>query len=175
MHKLKLIAPEAVPAALEKALRYRLLNEPLEAESICLDILHADPGNQDAVIALLLARTDLFDSEYTAAFERAKAVLPRLTNDYDRAYYEGMIHERWAKAQTARRVPSHVFTGWYLHAMHCFERAERLAPTGNPDAILRWNTCARILARQEESPVGEHEQSITRDINAEFGEEAFTR
>jgi hypothetical protein len=102
-------------------------------------------------------------------------VLPRLTNDYDRAYYEGMIHERWAKAQTARRVPSHVVTGWYLHAMHCFERAERLAPTGNPDAILRWNTCARILARQEESPAGEHEQSITRDINAEFGEEAFTR
>jgi hypothetical protein len=175
MHKLKPITPEAVPAALEKSLRYRLLNEPLEAESICLDVLHADPENQDAIIALLLARTDLFDSEYTAAFERAKAVLPRLTSDYDRAYYEGMIHERWAKAQTARRVPVHVVGGWYLHAMHCFERAEALAPSGNPDAILRWNTCARVLGRQEQSAVGEHEQSITRDIEAEFGEEAFTR
>ncbi len=175
MHKLKPIAPESVPAALEKALRYRLLNEPLEAESICLDILQADPDNQEAVIALLLARTDLFDLEYSAAFERARAVLPRLSNDYDRAYYEGMIHERWAKAQTARHVPDHVVTGWYLHAMHCFERAEAVAPADNPDAILRWNACARVLARQEQSAGAEHEQSITRDIEAEFGEEAFTR
>ena len=38
-----------------------------------------------------------------------------------------VIHERWAKAQTARRVPGHVVTGWYLHAMHCYEGAEKLA------------------------------------------------
>ena len=68
-----------MPAALEKALRYRLLNEPLEAESICLDVLQAEPENQEALVTLVLARTDLFDEEYTAAFERAKAVLPKLT------------------------------------------------------------------------------------------------
>jgi hypothetical protein len=175
MPKLKLITESAVPAALEKALRYRLLNEPLEAESICLDILHADPDNQEAIATLLLARTDLFDEEYTAAFERAKAVLPKLNSPYERAYFEGVIHERWAKAQTARHVPDHVVTGWYLHAMHCYERAEASAEPGNPDAILRWNTCARLLDRQEKSAVAEHEQSITRDIDAEFGEEAFTR
>jgi hypothetical protein len=173
MSKLKPISEMAVPAALEKALRYRLLNEPLEAESICLDVLHADPDNQEAIVTLLLARTDLFDEEYMSAFERAKAVLPRLSNDYDRAYYEGVIHERWAKAQTARRVPSHVVTGWYLHAMHCYERAEALASPDNPDAILRWNTCARVLARDEGSLLVEH--SITRDIEAEFGDEARTR
>jgi hypothetical protein len=173
MARLKLISETAVPAALEKALRYRLLNEPLEAESICLDILHCDPDNHEATVTLLLARTDLFDEEYMVAFERAKAVLPKLTSGYDRAYYEGVIHERWAKAQTHRHVPSHVVTGWYLHAMHCYERAEELAPPDNPDAILRWNTCARLLDRQEQS--GLAEQSITRDIEAEFGEEAQTR
>ena len=46
---------------LEKALRYRLLNEPLEAESICLDVLQAEPANQEALVTLVLARTDLFD------------------------------------------------------------------------------------------------------------------
>jgi hypothetical protein len=175
MPKLKPISESAVPAALEKALRYRLLNEPVEAESICLDILHADPENQEATVTLLLARTDLFEGEYTAAFERAKAVLPKLNSAYDRAYYEGVIHERWAKAQTSRRVPGHVVTGWYLHAMHCYERAEAAADPGNPDAILRWNTCARLLDRRERTAVDEHEHSITRDIEAEFGDEAFTR
>jgi|SoiMethySBSTD1v2_1073268.scaffolds.fasta_scaffold334061_3 hypothetical protein len=175
MARLKPISDAAVPAALEKALRYRLLNEPLEAESICLDVLHADGDNQEAVVTLLLARTDLFGDEYTAAFERAKAVLPKLSSEYDRAYYEGVIHERWAKAQTDRGVPAHVVTGWYLHAMHCFERAESLATSDNPDAILRWNTCARLLDRAEKSAVAEHDQSIIRDIEAEFGDEARTR
>jgi hypothetical protein len=173
MHRLKPISAAAAPAALEKALRYRLLNEPLEAESICLDILQADPENQEAIITLLLARTDLFETEYTAAFERAKAVLPRLTTDYDRAYYEGVVHERWAKAQTVRRVPSHVVTGWYLHAMRCFERAESLAASDNPDAVLRWNSCARLLDRGAGSESAE--LSINRDIEAEFGDEARTR
>ena len=102
MHTLKPISKSAGPAALEKALRYRLLNEPLEAESICLDVLQADPTNQEALVTLVLARSDLFGEEYTAAFERAKAVLPKLTSEYDRAYYEGMIFERWAKAVHAR-------------------------------------------------------------------------
>lgn len=173
MTSLKPIPDAAIPAALEKALRYRLLNEPLEAESICLDILHADPGNEEALINLLLARTDLFAEEYTAAFERAKTVLPKLTSDYDRAYYEGVVHERWAKAQTARRVPGHVVNGWYMRAMRCFERAEALAPADNPDAILRWNTCARLLDRGAISEAAE--RSINRDIDAEFGEEVHSR
>src|SRR5262245_26474705 len=99
MHKLKSISAAAVPAALEKALRYRLLNEPLEAESICLDILRVEPDNPEAQVTLLLARTDLFEEDYVAAMERAKAVLPLLASEYDRAYYEGVIYERWAKAQ----------------------------------------------------------------------------
>jgi hypothetical protein len=169
MHKLKSIPAAAAPAALEKALRYRLLNEPLEAESICQDVLRVDPGNQEALVTLLLARTDLFDDEYIAALERAKAALAALTGEYERAYYEGVIYERWAKAQTLRHVPAHVVTGWYLHALHCFERAIALAAEDNPDAILRWNTCARYLDHHPADAV--EEQSLTRDLEAEFSDE----
>jgi hypothetical protein len=31
--------------------------------------------------------------------------------------------------------------------MTFYERAEGLRPTGNDDAILRWNTCARVCMR----------------------------
>ena len=63
MSELKSLHKDAIPAALEKAERYRLLNEPGEAESICLDILHVDPENQQAIVTLLLAhwRRELLD------------------------------------------------------------------------------------------------------------------
>ena len=60
MFKLKPLSKEAVPAALEKANCYRFLNEPVEAESICLDILEVEPENQQAIITLLLSLTDQF-------------------------------------------------------------------------------------------------------------------
>ena len=44
MFDLKPLDPDAVPAALARAERYRLLNEPSEAESICLDVLAVDAG-----------------------------------------------------------------------------------------------------------------------------------
>ncbi len=43
MFELKSLTLESVDGALAKVERYRLLNEPLEAESICLDILELDP------------------------------------------------------------------------------------------------------------------------------------
>lgn len=49
---------ELIPQALAKAERYRLLNEPAESESICGDILAADPGNQRALVWLLLSIAD---------------------------------------------------------------------------------------------------------------------
>jgi hypothetical protein len=60
MLELKRIPPSAVQPALEKALRYRLLSEPGEAESICRDVLAVDPDNQEALVTLLLALTDQF-------------------------------------------------------------------------------------------------------------------
>ena len=65
MFELKRLSEDAIPAALEKALRYRLLNEPAEAESICHDVLNIDPQNQQALVLLLLALTDRFGKEAT--------------------------------------------------------------------------------------------------------------
>src|SRR5262244_1472637 len=83
--KLKVLSPAAIPAALERAERYRLLNEPTQAESICLDILEVDPESQPALILLLLSLTDQFgDSHFS--IERALALLPRLNNKSDHTY-----------------------------------------------------------------------------------------
>src|SRR5688572_21985855 len=118
MVQLKRITKDAIPAALEKALRYRLLNEPQEAESICLDILAVEPGHAEALVMLVLALTDQFEKLYAEALARAKDVLPKMPLGYEQAYYEGIINERWAKAQLDRGVPSHVACGWFREAMH---------------------------------------------------------
>ena len=97
MYPLKPLSKDAVPSALAKAERYRLLNEPGEAESICLDILQVDPGNQDAIVALLLSLTDQFPDEAgtcAALAARADALVDRLTDLYEREYYKGIIRER---------------------------------------------------------------------------------
>ena len=59
MFELKPIHQDAIPQALEKAHFYRLLNEPGAAESICLDILEIDPDNQQALVTLLVALTQV--------------------------------------------------------------------------------------------------------------------
>ena len=38
---------------------------------------------------------------------------------------------------------------WFRDAMDWYEKAEGRRPAGNDEPILRWNTCARILARNE--------------------------
>src|SRR5213082_2917440 len=98
MPELKSLSREAVPAALEKAMRYRLLNEPAEAESICLDVLRTNPDDQQALILLVLAMTDRFGKGYAVGDSQAQESAMGLTNPYDRAYYLGIISERRAKA-----------------------------------------------------------------------------
>jgi hypothetical protein len=136
MRELKPLSHDTVDAALAKAERYRFLNEPGEAESICLDILTVDATNQAALVTLLLALTDQFGAA-PDAHQRAREVLAALESEYDKAYYAGIIAERRAKAQLA----------WIVEAMTHFERAEWLRPSGNDDARLRWNACARFLDR----------------------------
>src|SRR5712692_7625480 len=82
--ELKTLSLEAVPRALAKAERYRLLNEPGEAESICLDALDADPGNQEALVILLLALTEQFHHDKACVAEAWRTVA-RLRDDYERA------------------------------------------------------------------------------------------
>jgi hypothetical protein len=151
MSELKSLSKEAVPAALEKAERYRLLNEPAEAESICLDVLKTDPENQQAIVTLLLAVSDRFSKGYGVSDTQARELLVRLKGDYERAYYAGILAERRAKAKLAQGTPGslHYAHDGFREAMSCFEQAEALRPPGNDDALLRWNTCARLIARNK--------------------------
>jgi len=154
MFELKPLSKEGIAAALEKAKRYRLLNEPMEAESICLDILEVDPENKEAIIMLLLALTDQFDKELSVEANQANELLPRLKDEYERNYYAGIICERQAKAILHRGVPGskHVAYQWFYDAMEYFQKAEAKHPPGNDDAILRWNTCARIIMQNNLTP-----------------------
>jgi hypothetical protein len=149
MFELKPLSKDGIPRAISKAERYRLLNEPRDAESICRDILRTDPGNQDAVTIMLLALTDQFGKDRKVAITHAQEMATRIDNDYARAYYTGVICERWAKAQLDSNVPGYAVFEWFHRAMEHYEAAEAIRPSGNEDAILRWNACARIIKRND--------------------------
>ena len=108
--ELKPLTQEAIPKALEKAERYRLLKEPAQAESICL---------------------------------------------------AGIIAERRAGArlQHGGRGSEFVTYEWLREAMTWYEKAEAIRPAGNDDALLRWNTCARILTRNPHLQRGPEDHS----------------
>lgn len=151
MFTLKLLHKEGIPAALDKAERYRLLNEPAEAESICLDVLAIEPDHQRALITLLLALTDQFEQGIADRQARAQALLPRLAGEYERTYYAGLISERRGKAALkdgTLALGSDIYE-WLTEAMELYEKAEALGPAGNDEARLRWNACARKLNSNE--------------------------
>jgi len=166
MFQLKPMTPGGVAAALAKAERYRLLNEPEGAESICLDVLEVDSGNQQALITLLLARTDQIAQGIAGSVTRAREVLPRLRDEYDRAYYAGIINERRGHAQllSPSMGASALAYDWFIEAMECYQRAEGMRPAGNDDAVLRWNSCARVLnAHPELTPRHEERPEVVLD------------
>jgi len=153
MFELKTLSAEAIPAALEKAERYRLLNEPGEAESICLDVLRTAPENQPALVALLLAVTDRISKGYGVSDTQAKDILGRISGEYERAYYSGLLAERRAKMKLAQGAHGAVWAyDLFREAMDCYEKAEAIRPHGNDDALLRWNTCARIITKNKLVP-----------------------
>jgi hypothetical protein len=159
MFTLKTISPGAVPGALERAERYRLLNEPELAESICRDVLAVEPDNQAALIMLLLSLTDQFHGGYADCFAQAQAVLPQLHGEYERLYYAGLVWERRGLARLHQGEPGSgkVAAVWILKAMEYFEQAAAVRPPGNDDALLRWNTCARVSMRHHLEPEAEEE------------------
>lgn len=151
MFTLKPISQDCIENALAKAERYRLLGEPNEAESICLDILEIDAANRQAQISYILALTDEIPQE-PGSFARAMEAIPRLASPYDRAYYFGIAWERRAKAAYAAggRGPSSYLYDWIITALRFFEEAEKLRPAGNDSSILRWNACVRFLEGHKE-------------------------
>lgn len=153
MFELKPLSKQAVPAALAKAERYRLLNESEMAESICQDVLAADPTNRDARVTMILAVTDQFrDHGLGESTVRARALVAELPEEYDRLYYGGIVCERRARAHLARGGPGGgaMAYEWFRDAMALFEQSMALRLPGNDDAVLRWNACARTLERHPE-------------------------
>jgi hypothetical protein len=149
MFELKRLSREALPGALEKADRYRLLGEPLDAECICRDVLDVDPDNRTAMITLVLALSEQFQRRLGEKYDQAHEIVLELGDEYGRAYYEGLLCERRAKVVLERNDAGSgsMAYSWFTQAMAHFERAIELRPAGNDDPILRWNTCARYLNR----------------------------
>jgi hypothetical protein len=158
MFQLKSLHPDAIPKALEKAERYRLLNEPEQAQSICEDVLAIDAENQEAIRTLILALTDRFGESRPTTPDEARKHLPRLRSEYQRAYYAGIIAERegiaWLRSDKPRGGEAAYVC--LRDAMKHYESAEKLRPPANDDALLRWNSCARIIMKHGDvAPIDE--------------------
>ena len=154
MFELKPITREGIPKALEKAVHYRLLNNPWQAESICRDVLRADPGNQDATMTLILAITDQFSGQYHASVHQAMELVGQLEDPYQAEYCTGIIYERLARAALKRATPRAIYIAFehLRKAMAHYEEAQKLMPANVQDAILRWNACARMINRRGLKP-----------------------
>jgi hypothetical protein len=160
--QLKKISADGVLHAMEKAERYRLLNDPAQAESICHDVLAVDPENQDALRCLILSLTDQFGADGAAHTAReAHTYIAKLPDEYERAYYSGLVYERETRAFLHRKhaVRSAAYDG-FRHAMAWYERAEALRPPGNVDAVLRWNSCVRAIERERLSPAADDRHEL---------------
>ncbi len=145
--KLKPISREAIPRAVQKAERYRLINQSWDAESICRDILDIDPTNQQVLVMFVLALTDQLADDHGRIIAAVRDTLPRISNAYQRAYYTGIASERSGQALMHRGGMGSGAMAYdaLCDAMGWYERAEAIRPPGNDDAILRWNTCARLI------------------------------
>jgi hypothetical protein len=154
MFELKPLSPSAIPAALAKAERYRLINEPEQSQSICEDILAAEPGHHGAVVMLVLALSDQFDRRHGEAASRALELVAQLPSEYERLYFGGLVAERRGRALLDRPGPGAAAAiEWLREAMVAYEAADALRPSGNDEARLRWNSCARELnARPQPTP-----------------------
>jgi len=143
--KLKTISQAGIDEANRKAERYRFLNQPQEAESICRDVLATDPGNQLALRNLGLAITDQFTGEISDRPSEAENAFSKLTDPYERFYYMGIMHERRAKSQLAAGHAPYTLFNIFEEALKCFREAEDIRPSANDDPILHWNSCVRLL------------------------------
>jgi hypothetical protein len=149
---LKPISKSAIPRALEKAERYRLLSDPGQAESICLDILAADPDDQRALVILILSITDRFGRYGSPDLQRAREYVAGLHDPYQRLYYKGLVLERQARAILSGPMGSSFAYEGLRAAMECYEQASPMAPEDENEAILRWNACVRTIQRAHLRP-----------------------
>ena len=160
--ELKKLTHEGIDSALSKAERYRLLNEPAEAASICRDVLAVDPAHQHALVSLILSLSDQYAHGADPSRE-IDGLVSKVTDPFEKAYYTGLALERRAKAlfksRGANIGTNHTVHTWLHRAMGLFEQAEAIRPPGNDEPLLRWNACARFLMQHPNicpEPAEEH-------------------
>jgi hypothetical protein len=156
--KLKTISKSGIAEAIAKAELYRYLNEPEEAESICRDILAADPKHMLGLRTLGLAITDQFTGGPSDRYAEVERIFQSLAEPYERLYYTGLLCERRVKAQLRSGRAPHTLLPLLEKAFQCFADAEKISPPGNDDAILRWNRCVRLRQSQ---PDFEMEETVS--------------
>src|ERR1700684_2342007 len=148
--KLKTISKSGIGEAIAKAELYRYLNEPEEAESICRDILAADPPNMLGLRMLGLSITDQFEGRASDPYGDVERIFDGLKDEYELSYYTGLLCERRVKAQLRAGRAPHTLLPLLERALQCFAEAEKVHPSGNDDAILRWNRCVRLFQSHPE-------------------------
>ena len=162
-YRIKRISTAGIAAAIAKADRYRSLNEPEEAESICRDILAIEPQHQLAARLLGLALTDQFTGHGSDRYKEAEGIFRQLKDRYEQLYYTGILHERRAKAQLGAGQLPHSLLALFEQALHSFAEAEKIRPAGNDDAILRWNRCVRLLQNPAYEWDGQEQEFVPFD------------
>ena len=100
--ELKKLPHASLDAAIAKAEHYRDLNQPEEAESICLDVLDLEPQHAKAWKLLGLAITDRFPTGRVGLLEQAIQAFENLPDHYERTYHLGVAWERAAKAHVEK-------------------------------------------------------------------------
>ena len=90
-----------------------------------------------------------FSSGTPPDLTRARELLTRLTDQYERAYYAGILTERRATALIEQGGVGRGYVAYNLlrEAMDWYEKARAIAPPNVDDAILRWNTCVRMIKK----------------------------
>lgn len=150
--ELKKISKEAIGEAMVRAEHYRLLNEPEACESICRDILAADPDNKEAALKLLLSITDQFFGSANPGVAAARELLDKLDTEFERTYFEGLIIERSARALLERAQYREFAYEGLREAMELYEKADAISPPGNNNSILRYNSCVRTIESKRLEP-----------------------
>ena len=151
--KLHDIHIDAIGQALEKARQYRSLMEPEIAESICLDVLHVQPDNQDVLVIYILALLDQIPHPETQIEVKSiERIIDKLNSEYQRYYYSGLLHERMARYMITQTM-SHSFAyDYFYQALRCYYQAQKIIPAQNEEAILRWNSCIRTIEKEKLKP-----------------------
>ena len=82
-YQLKAISKSGIAEALAKVELYRYLNEPEESESICRDILAADPQNMLGMRMLGLSITDQFEGRPSDRYGEVERYMSTSTQSVD--------------------------------------------------------------------------------------------